>query len=250
MNALKRATPFALAMLPVSALAGAFTALYQLDLYGETMAQQLIEQMGSLASLVAVCAIQTAFIAGFCALTGHVLAQKTDLLRSWRLERGPLLCTLICALIGGILFSLDYWTFGCIVPPIRDSVAPGLTLWGWLAGVLYGGIVEELLLRLLMMSLCAWLLWKLFFRRCAACPTQALIAANWISALLFAAGHLPATSITFGGLNGTLLLRCFLLNGGFGLLFGRLYRKYGIPYAMLAHAGLHIVSKTIWTLFI
>ncbi len=43
---------------------------------------------------------------------------------------------------------------------------------------------------------------------------------------------------------------CFLLNGGFGLLFGRLYRRYGIQYAMLSHALLHIVSKTVWTLFL
>lgn len=42
----------------------------------------------------------------------------------------------------------------------------------------------------------------------------------------------------------------FLLNGGFGLLFGWLYRKYGIQYSMLSHALLHIVSKMIWILFI
>jgi hypothetical protein len=47
-----------------------------------------------------------------------------------------------------------------------------------------------------------------------------------------------------------LLFRCFLLNGGFGLFFGWLYRKHGIQYAMLAHAALHIVSKLIWTLFV
>lgn len=47
-----------------------------------------------------------------------------------------------------------------------------------------------------------------------------------------------------------LLLRCFLLNGGFGLMFGRIYRKYGIQYAMVSHAVLHIVSKSIWLIFI
>ena len=33
------------------------------------------------------------------------------------------------------------------------------------------------------------------------------------------------------------LLRCFLLNGELGLVFGWLYRKYGIQYAMIGHAG-------------
>ena len=43
-----------------------------------------------------------------------------------------------------------------------------------------------------------------------------------------------------------LVLRCFLLNGGFGMAFGWLYRKYGIHYAMFGHALCHMVSKVIW----
>ena len=69
------------------------------------------------------------------------------------------------------------------------------------------------------------------------------------AALLFAAGHLPATVGIFGTLTPPVLVRCFLLNGGFGLVFGRLYRRCGIQYAMLSHAVLHIVSKLIWTIF-
>ena len=73
--------------------------------------------------------------------------------------------------------------------------------------------------------------------------------ANIISALLFAAGHLPTTYILMG-ISPMILLRCFLLNGTFGLFFGWLYRKYGLRYAMVAHAGCHVVSKLIWILFI
>ena len=93
------------------------------------------------------------------------------------------------------------------------------------------------------------MLWKLFFRSREAVPAGVLVAANAIAALMFAAGHLPATALLFGGLTPMLLFRCFLLNGGFGLLFGRIYRKYGIQYAMVAHALAHIVSKLIWFLF-
>ena len=46
-----------------------------------------------------------------------------------------------------------------------------------------------------------------------------------------------------------LLLMCFLLKCCFGLLFGSLFRRCGIQYAMLSHALLHIVSKLIWVLF-
>ena len=124
-----------------------------------------------------------------------------------------------------------------------------ITLNNWIASVLYGGIIEELMLRLFMMSLIALIVWKLFFRKQQTVPGKVLIISNIAAAMLFAAGHLPATSALLGGVTPLVLFRCFLLNGGFGLLFGRLYRKYGIQYAMLSHALLHIVSKLIWTVF-
>ena len=76
-----------------------------------------------------------------------------------------------------------------------------------------------------------------------------LITSNIIAALLFAAGHLPATATTLG-LSPMIVFRCFLLNGGMGVMFGWLYRKYGLRYSMIAHGGCHIVSKLIWIIFI
>ena len=98
------------------------------------------------------------------------------------------------------------------------------------------------------MSLIALVLHKLFENGKAQTSVAVLVAANVIAAVLFAAGHLPATA-AFMGLTPMIVARCFLLNGGFGLLFGWLYRKYGLQYAMLAHGGCHIVSKLIWILF-
>lgn len=112
--------------------------------------------------------------------------------------------------------------------------------------------MEEVLLRLFLMSLAAFLIWKLFFRKCSKneIPQGVFVAANVLCALLFAAGHLPATITMFGTLTPLVLLRCFLLNGGLGLVFGWLYRKYGIQYAMIGHAGAHIISKLIWLVLI
>ncbi|MBQ1342836.1 MAG: CPBP family intramembrane metalloprotease [Firmicutes bacterium] len=119
-----------------------------------------------------------------------------------------------------------------------------------MASVLYGGVIEEVMLRLFMMSLIAYLAWKVFFRREANPPTGVIIAANIIAALLFAAGHLPSTMQMFGEITPMILLRCFLLNGAGGLVFGYLYRKYGIQYSMLAHAGAHVVWKIIWIILL
>ena len=150
----------------------------------------------------------------------------------------------------GILFSLDYWVFGACIPGVREATAATLNGIVVLASVLYGGIIEEVMLRLFVMSLIAWLGWKLFCRGREEVPEKMIAAANILAALLFAAGHLPATLMLLGRITPIVLLRCFLLNGGFGLIFGRLYRKYGIQYAMISHAAVHIVSKLIWFVLI
>jgi membrane protease YdiL (CAAX protease family) len=162
----------------------------------------------------------------------------------------PLRITVAIAVIGGFALILpDLLFFGKYVPMIMDSYAVKPTVPYMLAAVLYGGVIEEVMLRLFMMSLIAFVLHKLFGKG-RETPTEALlIAANVIAALLFAAGHLPTTAATIG-ITPAILLRCFLLNGGIGLLLGRLYRKHGLQYAMLAHGGCHIVSKLIWILFV
>ena len=250
MRKLKKNLLFALALTPVAAVAGYFTMLYQLDFVGEEMIAEAVAQLGSLDALVAVYIVQTVIYSVFCGFVGSLLAQQLGLWKPIRLEKRPLVVTLVLSVIFGILFSMDYWTFGKWMPEIAATTADTLNWKVAVASVLYGGVVEELMLRLFMMSLIAWLLWKLFFRRQEHAPTGVIIAANVIAALLFAAGHLPATAMSFGALTPVLLIRCFLLNGGFGLLFGWLYRKFGIHYAMVSHALLHIVSKLIWFIFI
>jgi membrane protease YdiL (CAAX protease family) len=107
------------------------------------------------------------------------------------------------------------------------------------------------MLRLFFLSLLALILWKVFFKSYTKenIPTRVFVIANVLAALLFAAAHLPSTLMTFGELTPLILFRCFLLNGGFGLIFGWLYRKHGIVYAMLGHALFHIVCKGILFIF-
>jgi membrane protease YdiL (CAAX protease family) len=156
--------------------------------------------------------------------------------------------TLVISFLGGLLLSLDPWTFGKFINiPIQQN---NISAIAFIASILYGGIIEELMLRLFFMSLIIWILQKLFFRKQDQIPQKVFIISNIISALVFAAGHLPMTIELFGSLTPIIIFRCFLLNGGFGLIFGWFYRKYGIHYAILSHAMLHLVSKIIWLFFI
>lgn len=245
---MKRALRFTLPLLPVAAVAGYFVLGYQLELLDTQVVADAVAQLGSLWLLYLITILQTVLYTAFCGFFGCLLAQKIGILHPLRIEKKLLLITLTLSLAGGILFSLDYWTFGAWMPELRAGVTP-ITLNNWVGSLVYGGIVEELMLRLFFMSLVAVLLWKLFEKGAENPSKKMLVLANVVAALLFAAGHLPATVAMFGSLTPMLLIRCFLLNGGFGILFGWLYRKYGIQYAMISHAALHLVSKLIWTLF-
>ena len=241
---------FTLGLMPIALVAAYFTALYQLEILSGDTLSQLMEQLGGESGFIAVYMVQIAVYALVMGFFGHILATKLGLMRSARLGWSSLKRTLPLAAVAGVLLSLDWWTFGAWIPGLREATDLTLSVPVIIASVFYGGVVEEVMLRLFMMSLLAWLGWKLFCRRAEKAPTGVIIAANVISALLFAAGHLPATAELFGSVTPLLLLRCFLFNGGLGLFFGWLYRRHGIQYAMIGHAMTHIVSKLIWFVFL
>ena len=249
---LKTALFFALALLPVALIAGYLTGLWQADTLPAAVVEEAAAQLGGVQMLAVVTAAQAAGYALALGFAGCLLAQLTGLWKPIKPEKKPLLRTLVLSLVLGILFSLDVWIFGRWEPMIAESARSAITPVAFASAVLYGGVVEEVMLRLFFMTGIAFVLGKVF---CAKTPVQhwkpwVFTAANLIAALAFAASHLPATQMLFGGITPLLLVRCFLLNGGFGVLFGWLYRKHGILYAMMAHAGLHIVSKVIWLMFI
>ena len=252
MRKLKKPLLFALCLLPVAVVSGIFVGIYQLSVYSEEIIQEAVSVLGSADMLILVSAVQTVMYALVCGFFGYILADKLGLWKPMKIEKRSLFIALAVSLVGGIVFSLDHWVFGSVIDGIQEANAAGLTLNSAIASVLYGGIIEEVMLRLFFMSLIALIIWLVFAGKCDRehIPSGVFIAANIIAALVFAAWHLPATISIFGELTPLLLFRCFLLNGGFGLIFGWLYRRHGIVYAMMGHALFHIVSKLIWFLLI
>ena len=244
----KKALLFALCLLPIGLIGGVFTAEMSLKTLDATMLETAVQQIGSLKALKVVAVAQSVLYAVVCGFFGYMLAEKIGLMRPLRPHQPPLARVLMLSAVCGAVFSLDAWTFGRWIPAVKAAYAGAgsfdAAVWG--ASILYGGVIEEVMIRLFLMSGLALIGWKLFFRKDAAPPAGVLIAANVLSALVFAAGHLPATLQTFGALTPPLILRCFLMNGLAGLLFGRFYRKYGIQYAMMAHMLFHLVSRGVW----
>lgn len=130
--------------------------------------------------------------------------------------------------------------------PIADPGAGSSALNGLFASF-YGGIAEELQLRLFLMTLLVWL-FAGFGRR------QPSVAMIWIAiviaALAFGAGHLPAAEKIWG-LDAIVVMRTIGLNAVGGVVFGWLYWKRGLEMAMLGHFSadivLHVLSPLLAT---
>ena len=235
----------------VGLVGGFFTGLFVLDSYPEELQQEALAQGITPIVMAIVTAMQAAGYGLLLGAAGIWLGKKTGLWKDeTKLSKKPLIITLVFAFIGGLFLILpDLFFFGKYNEVIMNSYAAKPSIPYIIGSVLYGGVIEEVMLRLFWMSLVAFLLWKLFAKNAEKPTVAILMIANVVAAILFAAGHLPATLMMIGS-SPIVIFRCFLLNGGFGLLFDCLYRKHGLRYAMLAHAGCHVISKLIWILFI
>ena len=233
-------------------LIGGFGAgFYLLDSYPEDIVQQIYDQGLNDTLIALITAVQSAGYGLILGAAGIWLAKKIGLWRDERAVTGtPLLWAVAVSVIGGLTLILpDILYFGKHLPAIAESYTTKPTVPYLIATVTYGAVIEEVMLRLFAMSLVAFLLWKVFARKQETPSVGILMAANIIAALLFAAGHLPA-NFAMIGTTPLVIFRCFLLNGGFGLAFGWLYRKHGLRYAMIAHGGCHVVSKLVWIFLI
>ena len=235
----------------IGLVGGFFLGLYTLDSYPEEMRQQILDQGINEIVFAVITAMQSAGYGFVLGTLGILLSKQIGLWKDEKtIARTPLIITIIIALVGGLLMILpDILFFGQYSEVIMDSYVAKPTISYFMASVTYGAVIEEVMLRLFMMSLIAFILYKLFGKKNGSVTATTLIISNVIAALLFAVAHLPATFIMIGS-TPLIIFRCLLLNGGLGLLFGYLYRKYGLRYAMLAHGGCHIVSKLIWIIFI
>ena len=242
---------FLLFVLSSGLLGGYCTGLYIPEMYSQEMLQQLQEQGMTTQVLALSGAVQYGILYGaILAAIGLIISKKVGLWKEIRFDKNAVLPTTVITIIAALcLFPGDKLIFGSFSGWVNDvyNISPGLPK--IIAGLLVGGVIEEVMMRLFFMSLLVLIISKLFFKNEKDIPANVFAAANIISALVFAAGHLPGTA-AMTTLTPLLLFRCFLFNGGLGLGFGYLYRKYGIGYAMIAHGFAHLISDLLMLIFI
>ncbi len=234
---------------------------YTLSLQGLWQAQ-LPPWPAYLTPLIALQFAQNALLVAVAVALGLLLARRGGLgapLLEARLGgeavgrrlRALLLPSVLVGVVAAVLvIALDLLLFARLIPGaggLLSVAAP--PAWQGLLASFYGGITEELLMRLFLMSLLAWLVglvWRVAPRRPAP---GAFWAANVATAILFGLGHLPATA-ALTPLTPLVVVRAIVLNGIAGVGFGYLYWKKGLESAMLAHFSADIVLHVLTPLIL
>jgi len=227
--------------------------------YTLTLQAPLIEQMPSLpmplSVVIAVQIVQNAVLVAIAVGLGLLLATRIGLgapLLEARLRGEPVgqrLRALLApsvlagAAAGVAIIVLDVLVFAPGMPAAIATEGHPPAWQGFLASF-YGGITEELFMRLFLMSLLVWLV-GLVWREASGRPAVgAFWVANLGAAILFGLGHLPTTA-TLVSLTAMVILRAIVLNGIGGVVFGYLYWKRGLEAAMLAHFSADIVLHVL-----
>ena len=121
------------------------------------------------------------------------------------------------------------------------------TAWKGFLASFYGGIAEEILIRLFVMSLFAWL-GQFLSKTNEGKPTNAVFwIANILAAVLFGLGHLPTTALLVP-LTPLVITRAVILNGLIGIVCGWLYWKRGLESAMVAHFSADLILHVLLAL--
>ena len=145
---------------------------------------------------------------------------------------------------GLIIVLLDMLLdFIFVFPDIGAATGNPGAFVGFLASF-YGGIGEEVLLRLFFVPfLCLLIIGAmklLGFAKTWRYTDNIVWASVIIAAIVFGLGHLPATAAIMA-ITPAVVLRAVLLNRIGGVMFGWLFFKKGLEFAMISHFSLDIV---------
>ncbi|MEY3989706.1 MAG: hypothetical protein RI985_787 [Chloroflexota bacterium] len=229
----------------IGLIAGALVGLNQIRLMPADQLNAMLVQVGSPMALAAIAGVQSAVLVLVSSVLGLRMAATLGFNTAIAFDATGLRVAVVTAIVlGCVIVGSDVWVFAAYVPAPTGSSFHWL---GLVSSVLYGGIVEEILLRLFVMTLIVWVMRKVIkVFGIDILPTWVFWWAIALSSLLFAAGHLPVTFAVLcpvGGDCTPLIIRAMLLNGIGGVGFGYIYWRHGLTSAMVSHMATHVVMQ-------
>lgn len=246
-------------LLLIAAIVGALAIVpIASDLLGPALSKVVVPNI-PLPLLVLIGIVQNlgilALVVGFGLKFSRSLGLRAPLLESW-VARSPVeeeskagIGQIVTSglLIGsavGIVLLLALLVLAPRLPNLPFVIAARLPIWKRFLACFYGGVYEELLTRLFLLSLFAWIANRSWRKPAPPLSNSAFWFANILAAVLFGLGHLPSASLLMP-ITPLVVIAALLLNGIAGIAFGYLYRRRGLEAAMIAH---FIGDFVIWVL--
>jgi membrane protease YdiL (CAAX protease family) len=202
--------------------------------------------------LALVSMVQTGFLAFFLAWGGTAAGRKLGIgspfVEAWLSgQRPPIPKTFgVAASLGAIsalvVIGLDVAFAPHMPAPLRGALPQPTPFQGFLASF-YGGIAEEVLMRLGAASIAAWAMAKVVGFEGQG-RKVALAIGVVFAALLFGAGHLPM-GFTLWPPTVVVVARILVLNAIVGLLAGIVYVRRGMEHAVVLHFTADIMLYVI-----
>jgi hypothetical protein len=239
----------------IPGLIGLMALVYQIYQQSDKILETTQQEI-PLSLLLIASFIQPLLLMSLAIVVGLSLCSKTEL-RSELVEKANgkesfigfeknIAIAVIYGILTGTLIILFDYAFIHYVEPIPEGTAfsersVALTI----AGMLYGGIVEEILLRWGLMSFFVWIIHKIFEKTKATPSAFNYWSSNSVVGLLFAAGHLPAVFAMFEDPSAAFLTRTIILNTIAGVIYGYLFFSKNLETAMIAHASTHLAMTVL-----
>lgn len=149
----------------------------------------------------------------------------------------------LLGIISGVLvFVFDLFVFSPMMPSSTPSITPSLG--SRILVVLYGGIYEEMFLRLFILTAIIWFVWRIKKKEDGTPYMLTFWVGIILSVLVFGVLSLSTTALTME-ITSIIAIRAFVLNGIPAVIFGWLYWKQGIESAIVSHIFADITIRVI-----
>lgn len=148
-----------------------------------------------------------------------------------------------------IIIGLSYLfsIFGMTTSIVLAQTTP--PAWQGFLASFYGGINEEILLRLFLMTLIAWIIFKIKKTEEGKPTNTGMWLAIVLAGVIFGIGHIP-TAMAIATLTPLLIIQVVIINSVGGIIFGWLYWKKGLESSMISHFSGDIILHVILPLII
>jgi membrane protease YdiL (CAAX protease family) len=172
-------------------------------------------------------------------------------------KQGANLKSILCLSVGlgvlaGVLIILFSLPFGSISLDFLNAEM-AVPAWKSFLASFYGGVAEEVLLRLFVMTFFVWVTFKIKKTSDGKPTAVGIWLAIILTSIIFGLGHLPITG-ALAAITPNIVLRAIVLNGIGGIIFGWLYSKKGLESAMISHFTadivLHVITPFVASLFL